>query len=383
MNIFKKIFQSKNSETFAVKKDRVSFRLKRYNPVRIDLEMARLKLAVQQAQNVDNPNRLNLYAIYAETLKEAHLLSQVRTAHYTVQQSKFTIVDAAENERPELHNLFEANWFTDFLTHALNAEFWGFSLIEFGTLENGEFKDITLIPRQNVLQEFDTVKIDPMDTKGIVYTDNATKLFLLPIGDKYDLGLLEVAAKEVISKNYSRTDWGRASEKFGMPLIAIRTDASNPKELDQMEEMAANFGSNGYVILNKDDEIEIKTMSAGESFYKIYKDNADFCDNQISKLINGQTMTSDDGSSYSQANVHERILNNYTRSRLHRLQNIINTQLFPFLIFHGYNLTGAQFRFTDIVNWFADLPEQTVQQASTLALKKNSLHRNIRKLYKT
>ena len=38
-----------------------------------------------------------------------------------------------------------------------------------------------------------------------------------------------------------------------MPLLAIRTETDDKDEIDNMEAFAANFGSNGYIILNKED----------------------------------------------------------------------------------------------------------------------------------
>ncbi len=376
----KDVFHKNNTLQLAKDSDkkRISIKLKRNRVIRVELEMDRFKSAVSQAENIDNPNRLNLLSFYKEILKDAHLLSQIRTAHYTVQQSKFIVTDGTEKEVPELHNLFETQWFTDFMKFALDVEFYGHSLLELQGLDT-EFSRASIIPREHVVQEQGIIKLDISDTDGIEYRPIADQFYLLELGDNYSLGLLEIAAREVILKNYARTDWSRASEKYGMPLLSIRTDATNQSELDNMENMAINFGSNGYVILNKEDEIEIKSMSAGDSFYKVYEENANFCDANISKLINGQTMTSDDGSSYSQANVHERILNDYTRARLQRIQNMINDKLFPFLIYHGYKLEGKKLIFSDILNWYADKP--TSLETDTELKKKSQLLLDMNEIY--
>ena len=105
-------------------KKRVSPRLKLFRRPRIELEMDRLNFAVTAAQSPENPRRFWLYMLYHEILRDAHLLSQIRTAIYTIQQSKFIVTDSNGNEKPDLHNLFEAKWFTDYLEHATNAEFW-------------------------------------------------------------------------------------------------------------------------------------------------------------------------------------------------------------------------------------------------------------------
>lgn len=362
-------------------KKRISARLKLFRRPRIELEMERLHAAVIMAQNPENPKRLFLYDLYHEILKDAHLLSQIRTAVYTVQQSKFVITDSKGNEKPELHDLFEKTWFVDFLEHTIMAEFWGHSLVEFGDLVNGQFDYVKLIKRQHVKPETGEVLIDINDTSGIEYRQNATKLFLIETGNPYSLGLLEVAAREIIWKIAARNDWAQASERFGMPLLAILSDSTSDKELDEMERMASNFGTNGYVILNRDSDVKLVEKS-GTNIHQIYLEKARFCDEQISKLINGQTMTSDEGSSYAQANVHERILNNYTLARLMRIQNSINDTLMPFLAAHGLAVADCKLMFYDTIRWYEDQPDENEEfDADDNESKKKDFRYRLNRLY--
>jgi hypothetical protein len=218
--------------------------------------------------------------------------------------------------------------------------------MEFIFGDDGLVSHCDIIPRYHVSPEFGIIKINMYDVTGIPFRD--LKLNILEIGEKYDLGILRIAAKEVIWKTFSRTDWSQACEKFGMPFLTIRAESPDPAELDEMENMAANFGTNGYVILNKQDEVDFKSVTGNGTLHEIYKESALFCDEQISKLINGQTGTQDQKSFVGAAQVHERILNDYTKTRLQKIQNIINNKLFPFLIENGYNLKGLKFVFEDI-----------------------------------
>jgi len=351
-----------------------SLQLRRINAPRVELEMSKFKAALVMARSVDNPDRRLLLAFYDELTKDAHLTSQLRTAIYTVTQSKFQIQNQSETPQPELHKLFETTWFLKLLEMLCDAEFYGHSLIEFHT-ENSEIKDVVLIPRNHVCPELGYIAITPGDHKGITYRDALYDLDLLETNDFLNLGLLEIAAREVIWKNYSRSDWSRASEKFGMPLLAIKTNASSEKEVDKMQDMAENFGSNGYVIIDKNDDVTMNTISSGDTFYKSYLELSNLCDTNISKLINGQTMTADNGSSYAQANVHERILNNYTRARVQKIQNWINDTLFPYMTNVGYKLADNKFVFQDIIDWYADKPEQTeIQMPKALKKKLNTIN---------
>jgi len=372
----------------AIRMQRISQTTSMLPEPKVKKEIDDFNSAIDTARNTFYPNRTRLYQHYTNAMRDAHLISQIRTARYTVQQSKFVITDNNDNPIKKIHNLFERRWFTDFMQYALDAEFYGHSLIEFDTPDaNGEFNNVLLIPRLHVCPEAGFVKTNYYNTTGEQYRDRELELGLIEIGNTakapfQSLGMLEIASLIVYRKNYSLTDWNRASEKFGMPLLSIATDAHD-EELDEIQNMAEHFGSTGYVVTNKDSSVNISSLSGAQNFYKIYEDLINNCDEQISKLINGQTMTSDQGASYAQANVHERILNEYTRARLVALQNDINDKLFPFLIQFGYPLQNCKFMFTDILQWYADNPKPEIEPENNLQYdsKKKNLHSSLNQLY--
>lgn len=330
---------------------KLSQKILRERRLDIDVEMETFLQAVNLAKDIERPDRKPLLAIYEKISdRDSHLLSQLRTARFTVQQSDFQIL-LNDTENKELKKLFETGWFTDFITYAIDQEFYGHSLIEFGQLIDGIFKDVSLIFRDNVIPEFQSVLLETTDdiTDGIPYADNLDNWFLVEVGSKRYLGLLMTAAIDIIYKNDARTDWASFNERFGMPLLSITTDTSNDDELDELENMAIHFGSNGYVIGSQETEIDVKQATGTENGHKKYADKIELCDSYISKLINGQTSTSDEKSYVGSAEVQERVLNTYTKGRLQRIQRIINDKLIPFLIYHGYPLEGAKFQYIDLL----------------------------------
>lgn len=371
-SIDKRIKNARNNmsaDTTIKRKNILSNRIVPENIPKANVAMDRLKMAVDLTKSIESPDRIMLYSIYEQIKKDTHLLSQLRTANNTVIQRQFIVIDKSKNENSEALEYFEKSWFSDYLSYAIDSEFWGHSLIELADFEDGEFKTANLLNRYNVIPELGKIKLRSSDdiSKAIDYRSRLSLFNLIEIGETHDLGLFEVASREVIWKSYSRADWSQASEKFGMPMLVIRTDTSNDTELDKIEQYAQNFGSNSYTILNKEDEVEIASFSGGNNFYEIYDKHIKVCDAYLSKLVNGQTMTSDDGSSYSQANVHERILNDYTLARMQRLQRDINDKLIPFLIENGYKLEGLKFQFLDLI------PKEEEELEGTLSVKKKGL----------
>ena len=81
--------------------------------------------------------------------------------------------------------------------------------------------------------------------------------------------------------------------------------------------------------------------------YNVFDKMIDRCNSEISKLILGQTMTTDDGASRSQAEVHERVLDNVGFSDKQFLYNVNNNQLIPMLNALGFGFEGL---YIDIEN---------------------------------
>ncbi len=317
---------------------------------RVAMEMETYRLALQSAENPMQPKRQDLYSIYLGVELDDQVISQKRIAKATVANAPFQL---QRNGKPDqkLRKLFETPWFYNFLGECLNTEFWGHTLLEFNPImKNGQFTDFVLVPREHVRPEYGDVTVYVNESQGIPFRENKEYPYLVELGDPYDLGLYKVAAIPVIRKKYSDTDWSLFSEKFGMPLLTIKTATRQENELAAKEEMARNFGANGWAILDDEDELNtIITNYTGTAHY-VYRDRMDDADKRISKIINGQTGTSDEKAWVGSAEVHERLLNDFTLDRLRRFQNWINFTLIPFLANHGYPFQeDDQFQFTELL----------------------------------
>ena len=123
--------------------------------------------------------------------------------------------------------------------------------------------------------------------------------------------------------------------------------------------MAQRFGSDLVGVIGDGEDLQVTAVASKESSDN-FRGMADFCDDQIAKMMNGQTGTSKNGQWTGTAEVHERILTEFTKARLKRIQDIVNYRLFPFLIYHGYKLKGYEFKFFAL----KDKKENTVDNKS-------------------
>ncbi|PKQ69384.1 hypothetical protein BZG01_00150 [Labilibaculum manganireducens] len=341
---------SDSKQTTTVKKGkRMSAEVNKPQPDRVVMQMSTLRQALEEAEDKSNPSWEKLHLIYKNAVKDAQVITQNATAVNELQASHFVVeVDGIENE--ELTDLFKKPWFADFIKIYYDAELWGYTVCEFGQQDvNGEFLGCKVFPRTNIYPFNRNIIIESTDTSGIPIGDKPEALFLFEIGETDDLGLLESISREVIFKAFARGDWAEHSEKWGMPRVIYKTDTDDETELDKKERAAANFARNGYMIADIDDEIETLEDSSAGSGHLIYKDNVELCNKEIAKLINGQTGTSDEQAYVGSAEVHERILDQYTASRLRRLTNLINFRLHNFLRYHGYQIhDNAKIRFPEL-----------------------------------
>jgi hypothetical protein len=328
---------------------------------RAEMEMKTLRTAIDLAENPYRPRRFELLRLYHEVVRDLHLASQLRVANITVQRAPWQIVKKGTkptepgkpaNQIPQAVDSFSMPWFSRWLKHALDAEFYGHSLVEFRPQkdENGNFTEIYLIPREHVRPESGEIVLDVHHEKGLPYRTGPLAGAVMEIGDPDDLGVLLVASREVIRKKYSKTDWSRKSEKFGMPFVVLKTASQQDSEVDKKSRMLENMGSNNWGVFDDLDELQFHEAKSGENGHNLFLELIKLCDDEVSKLINGQTGTSDNKAYVGSAEVHERILNDYTFARLRRLQEEINYKLIPFLIKQGYaHLEGAEFQFTELL----------------------------------
>lgn len=331
--------------------ERPSFRIQNVYKYRVAMQMDVLRDAIIQAQNPINPNRTNLISLYDQAVKDAHLAGIIRNLNNIVLGQPFLICNteskAPDTQRTELLN---RPWFDKFTRYALQSSLYGHSLVQFGELDtplsklvSKEFSYVSLVPREFVIQEKKMFRPSLNVFTGPRYDEAPFNRWVLEIGDPFDLGFLESATRQVIFKRFAEEDWATRSERFGMPVISIKTNENRQEELDKIEAFAANVGRNGYVIVQGTDEVDLLESSSTGSATDMYKKRIEVVNEALSILILGQTMTTENGSSQSQGEVHERIMYELVEYEMRCFQQYVNFTLIPFLISHGYPLQGFSF----------------------------------------
>jgi SPP1 gp7 family putative phage head morphogenesis protein len=323
--------------------------------VRADADIGQWRQAEEAALSPLRPRRDRLMAIYYQVTKDLYLTGQMTTLKNKVLSEGFAVVDDKGKENDDVLKLLQRPWFLDFLNRVLDTDFYGHTLIQFPFPDTegdhvGEFSNISIIPRGQVIPELGQVLLSQYDSVGVPfrdpaydYTDLLLEVALLDEEGRYSLGILNKAAPEIFWKRHSRIDWSRRSEKFGMPLISLKTDAVEDGVLADKRNALSNMGSNGWMILDENETLEIKEATANQDG-RMYKGLVDTVNDEIAYLITGQVATSQETGSRSGGEVHERIQEHYVQARMRFLNMYINYTLWPFLKKWGYPMAGLEFK---------------------------------------
>jgi len=201
----------------------------------------------------------------------------------------------------------------------------------------------TSIDRRHLNTETKQILINQYDTTGVSYEDND---WLLNIGKDNDLGLFVKVIAFAIFKRNGGADYAQFCELFGIPQLAGLYDPDDDSARQEMEQAFEKRGSGGSVVMSKNGDIKtIGSEASGNTV--VHESFLAWCDKQILIGINGQTMTTIDGSSYSQSQVHENTENDINKADRRFVQRVLNEKLLPILEKRGYPVKGGWFSFPD------------------------------------
>ena len=109
------------------------------------------------------------------------------------------------------------------------------------------------------------------------------------------------------------------------------------------------MGAFSWASLDKDDEIELKESNNRDAF-NVFKEMINTVDSQVSKMILGQTGTTDEKAFVGSAEVHERVANMYAQTDRRFIENVVNNDLMPIMRRHGILADGLKFEFVNEEN---------------------------------
>lgn len=360
--------------------DAVRAKMKKYASIIMELQRAAESFvkndvgvwrhAWQQAVDPRNPDRRKLYDIYRDAMIDSHLSGCIQQRVGFVMSRSFKLVNADGVADTDAAKLFDRAWFKDLCRLCLESIWYGHSLVELGDIVSDNdgrpaFSSVKLIPRRHVISEKGVVvtRLGASAASGIPYREKPDADWLIEAGRPDDLGLLLKAALHTIPKKHAMSFWDCFAEIFGMPWRIARTSTRDPKEFRRIQDMIYDAGANQGIVTGADTEIQLVESGKGDAF-NVYDKRIDRANSELSKLVIGQTMTIEDGSSLSQSQTHLRVFLNLVESDRDMLRDIINNQLIPRMVLHGFPVAGLRFEWDDAVDY---TPEQQIAYETMVA----------------
>lgn len=118
-------------------------------------------------------------------------------------------------------------------------------------------------------------------------------------------GLARLVAFSWMCKSYSLKDWMAFAETYGLPLRLGKYGPDATKEdVEKLYVAVANVGTDAAAVIPESMRIEFQQIASASAGERVFENLARYLDEQVSKGVLGQTMTSDNGSSEAQAKVH-------------------------------------------------------------------------------
>ncbi len=294
--------------------------------------------ARMQALQVYQPKRYLLQEVYVDAMLDLVLSGIIEKRILKITKRNIKICDTKGEPNEEATKLLRKSWVRKFLRLALESRFYGHSLIEFVFDDKRQIKDVQLIDRRFVAPEFNLFLINPMDFEGYDYTMPPFNQMCIGVGEKADLGLLlKLSLYQFIKKN-AIGNWSEFAEIFGMPLRYANTPTLDSSIRRDVEDMLQNMGSATWGVFPLGTEIKFQETTKTDSF-KVYDELINRINKEMAIAVLGQTMTTEDGSSRSQAEVHERSEDDITSDDALFILNIIQDKLLPFLNLNGYKIS--------------------------------------------
>ncbi len=312
-------------------------------PKRFGIDIADFTNAVRSAENVDFSRRYQLYDLYTDILMDTHLSCVIEKRRNAVLCSD---IEFWRDGKPDdsVNEQIKSPWFSRLVTDIIDAKMWGFSLCQF--YRQGEWVDYDLIPRKHADPVRRLILRHQTDITGTSWDEYPDLLF---VGDADDLGLLAKAAPWVIYKRNTAGDWSQFSEVFGMPIQEYTYETDDEESRQRAIDDAASAGSLAVFVHGKDTTLNLVEAGNKTGSADVYERFCERCNNEISKLILGNTLTTESSENGTQAlgTVHKKVEDKVAQADRRYILDVLNYDMSDIFLRMGINTAGGVFCFPE------------------------------------
>jgi len=320
--------------------------LKKSSYDRTSKDITKWKNALKAAEDPDNPDRSKLMDLYHDLMLDGHLTSITEKRILNITNLPIVWQTGTGKENVLITDLLETEAFDNLLRLIIESRYYGYSLAWVDITQPGTNKPNTkLIDRRHVEPNRHIYKYKQSDSlnAGIDYTLPPLSNYVLTAGREDDLGLLLKCAPYVLWKRGDIGDWATFAEVFGSPTRKGKYPSGDLNSKQELTDSMEEAGSSNAFIIPDTCDIDLVQNTTSTSGKGVHESFADFLNNEMSKIVLGNTMTTDAQGGNYKGEVHENSQQGIFDSDKKFILRILNSTFWTLLEMHGYNPADGKF----------------------------------------
>ena len=272
--------------------------------VRLNQDAATRREAIAEAEQPLFPHRVKMQRLYLNTIENGYIKACVDRRKDLTLLRKWEFKGPNGEVDPKLTAIFcqevdgrimLREWFLNFLSFVLDAEFFGYSLIYLGDVVDGvvngtEIEKRWLVsPDRKVFARYEHLTTgvnfieDPLYKDSYVWVDTPNNLgtSCCGYGSFYEVSVYEIMLRNIMRFNADYTEVNVA------PFRQVKTDKTEEDERAELYNSAVNMANNGVAVTDLDDEIIFHPSGGSGTGYQAYGDFEERIEGKVSQIILG------------------------------------------------------------------------------------------------
>lgn len=264
------------------------------------------KEAIAEAEMPYFPFRVKMQTMFLNTAENGHITACVNRRKGLTLLRKWEFTNASGSVDQKVTEMFcdiiggktmKKAWFKNFLSFALDAEYYGYSLIFLGDIENNSFVGTEVVRRTHISPDRFNVTAYENMTEGVkfledesikdnyVYVSTPNKLGTSPCGyGMYcELSMYEIFLRNLLGFN------GDYLEVNIAPFRQIKSIVTEESERAELENIAREMGTQGFAITEPDVDIIFHPSGGSGSGWQAFGDTEQRIEDKCSQIILGHS----------------------------------------------------------------------------------------------
>jgi len=285
--------------------------------------------------NTEIPKTYPMQELYDDIILDGHLtgITEDRTFRSINKKYIFSVDEIKNDDLTDF--IKDKRWFENTIQWAHESAYYGYSLLWVKEFEQGNIKEVVLVPRGLVVPERNCLLKDYNADTGLDYTDAKYVLWYAQFYG--NIGLFEKAAVLTILKRHSWGSWDEFEELFGVPIRIAKIASQSETVKNEVAGWLEEMGSSAFGVFPLGTEIDIKESVKTDSF-NVFMQKISSINSELSKLVKHETMTTDNGSSRSQSETHADTFENVVYADEKKMLSFLNDTIVPAMRMLGYQI---------------------------------------------